>query len=163
MGVDPDGRFAFLIIIAVILISAAIAASTNVAVQASTVGWSNIDWGIKGVAGAAIIGGAAGAATMGVGALVGGGIAGGALGGAAGAATSYSGTAALQGGEFSAAGLGRAVAVGTVAGFFGAAGGACGGVRERSKARSPAVSWGSSSTRRSEATSRSKVWGCRWA
>ena len=87
-----------------------------------------MNWGIKGVAGSAIIGGAAGGATMGVGAPVGGGIAGGALGGAAGAATSYTGTAALQGGEFSAGGLGRAVAVGTVTGFFGAAGAAKGGI-----------------------------------
>ena len=71
MGVDPDGRFAFLIVIAVIIICAAIAGGSNLAVQANTVGWNRVNWGIKGVAGSALIGAAAGAATMGAGAAVG--------------------------------------------------------------------------------------------
>ena len=135
MGVDPDGRLVFLVVIAVIVICAAIAGGSNLAVQANTVGWNRVNWGIKGVAGSALIGAAAGAATMGAGAAVGAAAgagtgaaaAAGAVGGAAGGATAYLGSAALQGGEFSGGGFGRAVLVGAVSGFFGAAGGAAGG------------------------------------
>jgi hypothetical protein len=119
MGVDPDGRIAFLVVIAVILIAAAIAGGTNAAVQASTVGWGNVNWGLKGVAGAAIVGGVAGACTMGVGAVVGG-VAGGALAGAVGGAAAYSTSVLVTGSDFRVEDLARSTAVGAVTGLVSA-------------------------------------------
>lgn len=133
MGTDPDGRFFFLLPVAIIVGSALIASATSVAVQAATVGWDHIDWGLKGVAGAAITGAVAGAVTMGAGAVIGnalsastslaGGLATGAISGAIGAGASYVTSSALAGQKMSWSGFGKAVAMGGAGGLAGAAAG----------------------------------------
>jgi hypothetical protein len=143
--VDPDGRFAFMAIVAAAFVAAAVSATTSIAVQAATVGWSNINWGIKGVLGAAIVGGIAGAASFGIGGLVASGlpatasaasvtIATGITGGAAGGVAAYGASAALGRGSFTGQGVVKALFFGAVSGFVGSTanvvfgGGMAGGV-----------------------------------
>jgi RHS repeat-associated protein len=130
MAVDPDGRIVF-VLLAAAAIGAVVAAATSVAVQAATVGWGNINWGIKGVLGAAIVGAVAGAVSAGVGGVVsgaisgfGGTLAGGIAGGAAASAAAYSASAALGNSSFTGKGFLTSIAIGAATGAVSAAGGA---------------------------------------
>lgn len=133
---DADGQFAPLVIVGIIAVSAIIAAGTSVAVQASTVGWDHIDWGLKGVAGAAIAGAVSGAVTAGAGSVIGGALgassslagslATSTLSGALGASASYVTSSALAGRGMSWSGFGKAAAVGGAGGLAGGVAGAGG-------------------------------------
>jgi RHS repeat-associated protein len=101
MSVDRDGRFIPLLVAAVI-VAAVVSAGANAAMQASQTGsWSQVDWGLSGVAGAALSGAAAAAVSGGVGGLIAaplagalgatvGAVATGAIAGAAGSFVGYS-------------------------------------------------------------------------
>jgi hypothetical protein len=116
MGADADGRVAFLLALVIIGAAAAVSAGSSACLQAArNGGWSNVNWGLKGVAGAAIVGAVAGGATLGVGTLVGG-VGGAALAGSAGSAASYSTSAIVGQSEFTAGGLAKSMAIGAVAG-----------------------------------------------
>jgi hypothetical protein len=68
MNVDPDGRelVTLSIVVGAVIVGALIGAGTSIVVQAvNNHGLENIDWGWKGVAGAAITGAVAGAVTAG--------------------------------------------------------------------------------------------------
>jgi RHS repeat-associated protein len=135
MGVDPDGRepITIGIVVGAVIIGAVIGAGTSVAIQASNVGWDDIDWGLKGVAGAAITGAVAGAVTLGAGSWIGGALsassniggalAAGAITGAIGSSSSYVTSSLLAGQRMSLGGFGKAAAVGGAGGLAGAAAG----------------------------------------
>lgn len=105
VAVDPNGREIITAIVIGVVIGAIIAGSINAGIQWHQTGdFNSIDWGLRGVAGAAIVGGVAGGLSGGVGAFVGGlfssavmgAIIGGAAGGAAGAAGAYATTWAMS-------------------------------------------------------------------
>jgi RHS repeat-associated protein len=144
MAVDPNGRIAFL---AVIAIAALVSAVTSVAVQAATVGWSNIRWGFDGVLGAAVVGAVSGGAGFGIGGLVStavaassgatsGALAGGFAGGAAAGGAGYLASAALGRTAFTGQGFLTSMTIGAYTGVAsagtsallgGGAGGSVGG------------------------------------
>jgi hypothetical protein len=140
MGVDPDGRLAFLVVLAIVIIVSALAAGTTTAVMQynAGAGWSSINWGSVFLS--AGIGAASGAVSCGVGAVVApavgaalgttlgagtaatvGTVTGAAAGGAAGGAASYG--LRHTGGGFSWGVFGRSVAIGGIAGVTGAGAG----------------------------------------
>lgn len=136
MGRDPNGKIFgiddFLIGLGITaLASAFIGAGTSIAVQAISVGWSHINWGIEGVAGAAITGAVTGAVTAGVGSAIGnalsastslyGALGTGTISGALGGATSYVTSSLIAGHGMSWGGLGKAIAAGGAGGLAGAA------------------------------------------
>jgi hypothetical protein len=65
MAIDPEGRDFGLSLLIGAAIGAAISFTSSVATQAATVGWSNINWGIKGVLGSTIVGAVSGAVSGG--------------------------------------------------------------------------------------------------
>ncbi len=154
MNVDPDGRelctLAVLGIIAAV--SAIVAATTSVTVQAvQNGGIDEVNWGLSGVAGAALAGAVSGfvggAAGLGAGAVAGAGLAG----------------ASAAGATFGAAVIGGAVggAVGGAAGYLTSAGvaGSVGGRRFRGKAFGKSVGLGALSGAVSGAASGGISWG----
>ncbi len=102
-NVDPDGR-EILTVLAIIGISALVAGATSATVQYATTG--HVDWGWKGVAGAALAGAVGCGVGMGVGVIAGG------------AASGFIGTA-LAGG--SASDIGKSALIGAVSGAVGGA------------------------------------------
>ncbi len=112
--VDPDGRLAIVAAVAIgILVGAVIAGGTSASVQyAQTGSLKQVNWGWKGVGGAALAGGIGGGLSAGLGAA-GAGVWAGAAGGAASSATSAGTSGASSGGILVAGGLG---AVGGLAG-----------------------------------------------
>ena len=114
--VDPDGRCP---ILAVVVIAAVVSAATSATVQYATTG--HVDWGWKGVAGAALAGAVGGAVGAGVGIAAAGygATAAGALGGAAGGATSGGLGTALAGGNATA--VFKSALTGAVSGAVGGA------------------------------------------
>ncbi len=134
MGTDPDGRFAFLPILAIFVTSAIIGLASSAAAQQNATG--HIDWGDALLAGG--VAGTAGVASGGVGGLVSGalsgaiggatgafvgGAVGGLAGGAVGGATGYALSHAGGGGNWSD--FGNAMTIGAAGGL---SGGMCGGV-----------------------------------
>jgi RHS repeat-associated protein len=121
--VDPDGRFAWLAVLAVALIAGAVSAVS----QAANNNWNfgAVNWGFKGVVGAMIVGAVA-AATGGA-IAVGNGIAGAIVGGAVGGYSSYVTGGALGMHEMTSQGVGLAMLGGAVSGGAGVLAGAAAG------------------------------------
>jgi RHS repeat-associated protein len=123
--VDPDGRepISLTVICVSILVAAVVAGGTSATVQYAKTG--HVNWGMKGVAGAAIAGGIGAAVGMGVGGIASGalgggfwgGVGAGAIGGAAGGATSGALGSRFATGSWH--GAGRAALTGAVSGAIG--------------------------------------------
>jgi RHS repeat-associated protein len=124
MAVDPDGRLAFLVVVA---IAAVVAAAANLGSQLAANGGSfaQVNWGFKGVLGAFVVGAVAGAVSFGVGSFAVGafGAAFGAMAaGAVSAGVSYVVGSAFNGFKgFSGDGLLLSMGIGAVGGFIGGA------------------------------------------
>jgi hypothetical protein len=133
MGVDPDGRIAFLTALIIVGVAAAISAATNTVTQLANNGWnfSQVNWGSVGVS--FVVGGLTTAATLGVGSLISaplasalgstfGSVASGAVSGAIGGTVSYTATTLMSGGSFDLGDFAKSVAIGSIAGAAGGVG-----------------------------------------
>jgi len=123
--VDPDGREPVTLIVGVIVIAAVVAGGTNATVQYAQTG--HVNWGWKGVAGAAVAGGVGAAVGMGMGGIASGilgnsfwaGVGAGGIGGAAGGAAGGAVGSRFATGSWN--GAGKAALTGAVSGAVGGA------------------------------------------